>query len=579
MNHELEFDFSPAPAPKPEPGPAEAKPPIAEPAKVAPKKAEPAPRRVAREPVRATNEEAESAGRKAARTPALNDDETPSEPAREPERDVYTPGRLNREARALLERGLPSLWLEGEISNLSRPSSGHWYFSLKDESAQLRCAMFRQRNLMARFTPKDGMHVLTRGRISLYEPRGEYQFIADHMEEAGEGLLRRRFELLKNKLAAEGLFEAARKKALPRLPKRIGVITSPTGAAVRDVLNILRRRFCTIPVLIYPVQVQGASAAGQIAATIRKASARAECDVLILARGGGSLEDLWAFNEEVVARAIFDCAIPIVSGVGHEVDFTIADFVADVRAPTPSGAAELVAPDCNEWTRHVELLGRRVRNAMIRGLASRQQTFVYLERRLAQVHPGVELRQRAQRLDELEQRLVRCVRHGLSQRRSTLGELAAHLRHRSPAVRVADARGRLEMARKTLGTSLQRQIGVLNTRLRQATANLRHHSPALRVADLRGRLEVARRGLDTSLHKRLSRLDTRLRLAAGKLNTVSPLATLQRGYAIVTDANEHVITDAMSVNNGDIIHARLSRGSVQARVEQVSRPEIDDEKQ
>jgi exodeoxyribonuclease VII large subunit len=309
------------------------------------------------------------------------------------------------------------------------------------------------------------------------------------------------------------------------------------------------------------------------------ASARAECDVLILARGGGSLEDLWAFNEEVVARAIFDCTLPLVSGIGHEVDFTIADFVADVRAPTPSGAAELVAPDCNEWTRNVDLLGRRVRNAMIRSLAARQQRFVWLERRLAQVHPGVELRQRAQRLDELEQRLIRCLRHGLSQRRSTLVELAAHLRHRSPAVRVADARGRLEIARKTLGTSLQKQIGVLNARLRHATANLRHHSPALRVADLRGRLEVARRGLDTSLHKRISRLDARLRLAAGKLNTVSPLATLQRGYAIVTDANDHVITDAKSVNDGDIIHARLSRGSVQARVEQVSRPDADDEKQ
>ena len=569
MNHELEFDFSPPPprseAEQPEaqrPGTPQVEQAPAEP--VVKKTAEPVKRRVVRRP---------------ARPPIVAAEPPAEEPAREPERDVYTPGRLNREARTLLERGLPSLWLEGEISNLSRPSSGHWYFSLKDESAQLRCAMFRQRNLMARFTPKDGMHVLTRGRVSLYEPRGEYQFIADHMEEAGEGLLRRRFELLKNKLAAEGLFDAARKRPLPRLPKRIGVVTSPTGAAVRDVLNILRRRFCTIPVLIYPVQVQGASAAGQIAAAIRTASTRAECDVLIVARGGGSLEDLWAFNEEVVARAIFDCAIPIVSGVGHEVDFTIADFVADVRAPTPSGAAELVAPDCNEWMRSVEVLGRRVRTAMIRGLAARQQSFVWLERRLAQVHPGVELRQRAQRLDELEQRLVRCFHHGMSQRRSTLVHLAADLRQRSPAVRVADARGRLEIARKTLGTSLQRQIGTLEARLRHAAANLRHHSPALRVADLRGRLDMARMGLDASVRKRISHVDSRVRLAAGKLNTVSPLATLQRGYAIVTDANEHVITDASSVNAGDVIHARLSRGSVQARVEQVSRPDIDDEKQ
>jgi exodeoxyribonuclease VII large subunit len=488
MARELEFDFSaPAPArPEPDKKPASAA--------------------VAREPA-------------------------PEPPPKEPERDVYTPGRLNREARTLLERGLPSLWLEGEISNLSRPSSGHWYFSIKDESAQLRCAMFRQRNLMARFTPKDGMHVLTRGRVSLYEPRGDYQFIADHMEEAGEGVLRRRFELLKAKLAAEGLFDAARKRPLPRLPRRIGIVTSPTGAAVRDVLNILRRRFCTIPILIYPVQVQGASAAGQIAATIRTASARAECDVLIIARGGGSLEDLWAFNEEVVARAIFDCTIPVVSGIGHEVDFTIADFVADLRAPTPSGAAELVAPDCNEWSRSVALLTRRARTAMIRSLASRQERFTWLQRRLAQVHPGVELRQRAQRLDELEQRLIRVVRGNLSDRRHTLAQLAGHLRQRSPALRVAAARGRLEIAGKTLSTALQH---------------------------------------------RMQRLDARLRLAAGKLNTVSPLATLQRGYAIVTDADGKVTTDATTVEQGDLIQARLSRGTLQARVEQITPYEPDE---
>lgn len=506
MNRELEFDFPP-PAPEARPGDA-----------AVPAPAEPAP---------AAKQPAVPRGRKTApqSMPAPTDAiDPPSAQPPEPERDVYTPARLNREARALLERGLPSLWLEGEISNLSRPSSGHWYFSLKDESAQLRCAMFRQRNMMARFTPKDGMHVLTRGRVSLYESRGDYQFIADHMEEAGEGVLRRRFELLKNKLAAEGLFDAARKRALPRLPKRIGVITSPSGAAIRDVLNILRRRFCTIPVLIYPVQVQGASAAGQIAATLRLASRRADCDVLILARGGGSLEDLWAFNEEVVARAIFDCRIPIVSGVGHEVDFTIADFVADLRAPTPSGAAEIVVPDCNEWTRSVALLGRRVQTAMVRSLAARQQRLVWLERRLAQVHPGVELRQRAQRLDELEQRLIRCMRHGFSRRRSALVELGAHLRQHSPAVRVAAARGRLEIARKTLGACMQRRLG---------------------------------------------NMDARLRLAAGKLNAVSPLATLQRGYAIVTDAEGTVVTDATSVNNGDVIQTRLSRGTLQARIEQV----------
>src|ERR1044072_3815607 len=276
---------------------------------------------------------------------------TPPEPAET--RDIYTPSRLNHEARTLLERGLPALWLEGEISNLSRPSSGHWYFSLKDEAAQLRCAMFRQRNILAKFTPRDSSHVLVRSAVSRYEQRGDYQFIADYMEEAGEGALRQRFELLKVKLAAQGLFAPEHKRPLPRLPRRIGVVTSPTGAAIRDVLHVLKRRFCGIPVLLYPVQVQAGVAAAQIARTIRRASARAECDVLILVRGGGSLEDLWAFNEESVARAIYDCAIPSVTGVGHEVDFTIADFVADVRAPTPSGAAELVVPDSGEWMGNV----------------------------------------------------------------------------------------------------------------------------------------------------------------------------------------------------------------------------------
>jgi exodeoxyribonuclease VII large subunit len=454
----------------------------------------------------------------------------PAPKAAEETRDIYTPARLNREARTLLERGLPALWLEGEISNLSRPSSGHWYFSLKDESAQLRCAMFRQRNLLARFTPKDGMHVLARGRVSLYEQRGDYQFIADHMEEAGEGALRRRFELLKTKLAAEGLFNTEHKRALPRLPRRIGIITSPTGAAIRDVLHILRRRFCTIPVLIYPVQVQGEAAAAQIAATVRLASSRHECDVLILARGGGSLEDLWAFNEEVVARAIHDCVIPIVSGIGHEVDFTIADFVADVRAPTPSGAAELVAPDCNEWLRSLSLLARRARAATNRALTARRDRFAWLQRRLAQQHPGVELRQRAQRLDEWEQRLLRIMRVSLATRRGTVAQLSAHLRQHSPALHVAAARGRLHSASTSISALMQRRL------------------------DMLGR---------------------RLSVAARTLDAVSPLATLQRGYAIVTDNSGAVVTDVQSLQRGDTIRARVARGVVDARVEHITPPPPD----
>lgn len=448
---------------------------------------------------------------------------TPAAPA---ERDVYSPTRLNREARTLLERGFPALWIEGEMSNLSRPSSGHWYFSIKDEGAQLRCAMFRQRNLLARFTPRDGQVVLLRGRISLYEPRGDYQFLVDHIEEAGEGALRRRFELLKARLAAEGLFATERKRALPKLPARIGVITSPSGAAIRDVLHVLRRRFCSIPVLIYPVPVQGAGAATQIASAIRLAAARADCDVLILARGGGSLEDLWSFNEEVMARAIADCTIPIVSGIGHEVDFTIADFVADLRAPTPSGAAELVAPDCNEWARHLSSCSRRLRQALRRSHARQVDRLAWLQRRLAQLHPGVALRQRAQHLDELEQRLVRAIGQSLRHSHSILTRHTAHLRQASPALRLISARNRLQSA----DIAMQRIV-----------------------------------------HRRVERARTKVELAAGRLNAVSPLATLQRGYAIVSNADGHVVTDAATLSTGHTIHARLAQGQFEARVVVVDR--------
>ena len=282
---------------------------------------------------------------------------------------VYTVSELNRLARQLLEQDLPRMWVSGEISNLARPASGHLYFSLKDERAQIRCALFRGASRGGSFMPANGMQVLARGRVSLYEPRGDYQLIVDHLEPAGEGLLRRRLEELKQKLAAAGLFDAARKRPLPALPGAIGVITSPSGAAVRDILHILKRRFPAIPVIIYPVQVQGEQAKFDIVKAFETAARRAECEVLILARGGGSLEDLWAFNEEIVAQAIADSPIPVISGVGHEIDFTIADLVADVRAPTPSGAAELVVPDSRDWLRHLQALERRTVLAATRTLA------------------------------------------------------------------------------------------------------------------------------------------------------------------------------------------------------------------
>ncbi|MGB5102266.1 MAG: exodeoxyribonuclease VII large subunit [Steroidobacteraceae bacterium] len=449
-----------------------------------------------------------------------------------PPREIFTVSRLNREARALLEHGLGAVWLEGEISNLSRPGSGHWYFSLKDEAAQVRCAMFRQRNLLVRFPVRDGSHVVARGRVSLYEARGEFQVVIEHLEEAGEGLLRRRFEELKQKLAAEGLFDERHKQPLPRLPRRIGVITSPTGAAIRDILHVLGRRFPAVPVLIYPVAVQGESAPREIVQALNLAGERRDCDVLILARGGGSLEDLMAFNDEAVARAVFACTIPLVSGVGHEVDFTIADFVADERAPTPSGAAERVVPDKAEWLRGIVAAERRLLLGMRRRLQESRVSLQTREQRLARAHPGIRLRQHAQRLDELEARAQLAIRT------------------------------RLERARARLGAS---------------SSLLLRASPAIRVAALRIRLESARRALAGAARHRITEARQHFELAARTLHTVSPLATLDRGYAIVTDPAGHVLQDAAIVRPGDPIEARLARGRVRATVVATSPAEQTDE--
>ena len=393
-----------------------------------------------------------------------------------PERDIYTVGRLNAEARALLEAGLPALWVEGEISNFASPSSGHWYFTLKDRDAQIRCAMFRAANSRVGFRPKDGQQLLLRGRVSLYEPRGDYQLIAELMEDAGEGALRREFERLKAKLAAAGVFDEALKRPLPAMPKRIAVVTSPTGAAVRDVLHILARRFPPAAVLVIPTPVQGAAATESIIAALDAASRRGDCEVIILARGGGSIEDLWCFNDERVAHAIRRSAVPVVTGIGHEIDFTIADFAADVRAPTPSGAAELVVPDRRTLLAGLAGIEARLRQLASQWLARANERFNVLAQRLSRAHPGARLQQQTQRLDELD------------------------------------------------------------LRLRRAWENA--------FARAGQRLQLAQRGLDA----------------------ISPLATLERGYAIVTRADGSVLQDAAEVRAGDEIEARLKRGSVRARV-------------
>jgi exodeoxyribonuclease VII large subunit len=440
-------------------------------------------------------------------------------------RDIYSVSRLNREVRVLLERGFASLWLEAEISNFARPNSGHWYFSLKDSTAQVRCCMFRQRNMLCGFAVRDGQKVLVRARIGLYESRGEYQLVIDHMEDAGLGALKRQFEELTAKLTAEGLFAAQRKRALPLLPKRIGVITSPTGAAIHDILHVLARRFAAIPVLIYPVAVQGAAAAAEIVAALRLAGARAECEVLILARGGGSLEDLWAFNDEALARAIIASPIPVVSGIGHEVDFTIADFAADVRAPTPSAAAEIVVPDGEEWLASVRRSAQRLQRGMLRRVEAHRERLRWLTGRAALVGPSARLSQQGQRLDELEQRLSRALRHMLADRRSMLGERRSRLWQLSPGARV------------------------------QATA-ARHGA-------LFARLRAA--GL-----AQLQRSRERLAPLVRTLNAVSPLATLDRGYAIVSREGAGILLDAADAAPGTTIVARLSIGRIRATVQSSS---------
>ena len=416
---------------------------------------------------------------------------------------------------------MPALWIQGEISNLTRPASGHLYLSLKDDRAQVRCAMWRQRSRGLGFQPRNGQQIMARARVSLYEPRGDYQLIIEHMEEAGEGLLRQRLEELKARLDAEGLFEESRKRTLPGLPRRIGIVTSPSGAAVRDVLKILRRRFPSVPALIYPVPVQGEGAAANIAEAIALANRRADCDVLIVTRGGGSLEDLWAFNEEPVARAIFNSAIPVISAVGHEVDITISDLVADVRAPTPSGAAEIAVPDQHAWLGQLEQNMKRLAS-----LAGRQQQRLaerlgFLTGRLERQDPRQRLAQDGQRLDELELRARRAMDAKTSSQRRDLAAMIARLAAASPA------------------KQLQRQL--------------------LRKDDLNRRLYRAASQL-------IERKSQRLGGLARELNAISPLATLGRGYALVYDSKGNLIRDPSQVKTGDSIKARVADGHIHAQV-------------
>ncbi|MFK8053258.1 MAG: exodeoxyribonuclease VII large subunit [Woeseiaceae bacterium] len=441
----------------------------------------------------------------------------PTEP-----KDIWSVSGLNREARALLEGGLGIVWVEAEISNLARPASGHIYFTLKDRNAQVRAAFFRQRQRGSVQELTSGDQVLVRARISLYEPRGDYQLIVEHVEPAGQGALQRQFEILKAKLAAEGLFNESSKVALPAIPRQIGIITSPSAAALRDILQVLSRRMPTIPVLVYGSSVQGDAAPEQLRQALHKAVYRNEVDVLIITRGGGAIEDLAAFNDESLARDIAACPIPVISGVGHEIDFTIADFVADVRAPTPSAAAELAVPDASELLRQLR--------------KNRQQLSALVARRIEREQ---------QSLDQISRRLAR----------------------QNPAEKAARQREQLIRMSTALAAIMTRQQQRVREKLLVLHRRLTVQSPAATLAQ--------RRELQAALSQRLLRAWRDRQFAAGQalahlarnLNAVSPLATLDRGYAIATRKKDgKALTNVADVAVGDTIDVRLHQGRLSSTV-------------
>lgn len=435
--------------------------------------------------------------------------------------NIYSVSQLNQSVRLMLENQLGAVWLTGEISNFSQPVSGHWYLSLKDENAQVRCAMFRMKNLRVSFRPTNGMQVLVRANVSLYEPRGDYQLIIESMHLAGEGLLMQQFEALKLKLAAEGLFAQHLKKNLPHFSKAVGIITSKTGAALQDILHILQRRDPSLKIIIYPTAVQGKDAATDIAQMIELANQRQEVDVLIVGRGGGSLEDLWCFNEEMVARAIFHSHLPVISAVGHETDVTIADFVADVRAPTPSSAAELVSRNQTELLQQLQYRRQRLEIALDRLFAEKQQKLRHLSLRLHNQHPQAQLRIQQQLITQLSHRLQQSLRHRWQKKAENLTALSMRL-YKNP----------------------------LPLRLQQYEQQL---------AQLKVRL-------NSHMNLTLSLQQKQLAHLCGKLDSLSPLKVLARGYSITQNQQNLTIRSIKDVNVGEQIKTRLPDGDIISQV-------------
>lgn len=435
--------------------------------------------------------------------------------------NIYSVSQLNQSVRLMLENQLGAVWLTGEISNFSQPVSGHWYLSLKDENAQVRCAMFRMKNLRVSFRPTNGMQVLVRANVSLYEPRGDYQLIIESMHLAGEGLLMQQFEALKLKLAAEGLFAQHLKKNLPHFSKAVGIITSKTGAALQDILHILQRRDPSLKIIIYPTAVQGKDAATDIAQMIELANQRQEVDVLIVGRGGGSLEDLWCFNEEIVARAIFHSHLPVISAVGHETDVTIADFVADLRAPTPSAAAELVSRNQTELLQQLQYRRQRLEIALDRLFAEKQQKLRHLSLRLHNQHPQAQLRIQQQLITQLSHRLQQSLRHCWQKKAENLTALSIRLYKNPLPLRIQQ---------------YEQQLAQLKVRL------------------------------NSHMNLTLSLQQKQLAHLCGKLDSLSPLKVLARGYSITQNQQNFTIRSMKDVNVGEQIKTRLPDGDIISQV-------------
>lgn len=445
-------------------------------------------------------------------------------PLKSPEKSIFSVSQLNRRAKQLLETHMPLLWVSGEISNLSQPSSGHWYFSLKDDRAQVRCAMFKNANQRLRWQPQSGKQVLVRARVSIYEGRGDYQLIVEHMEDAGAGALQEAYEKLKLKLDQEGLFDSTKKRPLPLFPKHIGIITSPTGAAIHDILAVLERRYPIAPVSIIPSPVQGEGAAKELTTSLKKAINFNHFDLLIITRGGGSIEDLWAFNDEELARAIAACPIPIISAVGHEIDFTICDFVADLRAPTPSVSAELATPDIEEYQLAVDSFHQQLLKIYAAQLTVKQKQLEFLTKRLR--HPGERIKHQKSNIENAENALIKAMRNRLERHKEKIETLNKRRTRSHPA----------------------KLIDTHKTTLKQLNAR---HGKAIK--------------------QRVEHYQNELRLKAQILNAVNPLDILSRGYSVASDTEGKILRDTENLNLGDTINTQLADGRIVSQISEIKK--------